>query len=202
MPIFDSCIQMSNGDQDSSQVLYLTYLALSSLQLKYDVHVMRGGLRFCHSTDIGSMLVFKAVRSRYKLSCHSIIFQKIWLSLIYIYIYLSLYSCHVQYIYIYTYIILYCVFNVYHIVEMIYHINFMKIHRSFAIKLRSLSSPYKKPLGSDSLPFRMSLARHFVRSIAPFLSSTSCGSSPIGLSLRPPWTCRLNELSARANMAG
>lgn len=43
----------------SSQVLYLTYLALSSLQLKYDVHVMRGGLRFCHSTDIGSMLVFK-----------------------------------------------------------------------------------------------------------------------------------------------
>lgn len=41
-------------------VLYLTYLALSSLQLKYDVHVMRGGLRFCHSTDIGSMLVFKA----------------------------------------------------------------------------------------------------------------------------------------------
>ena len=41
-------------------VLYLTYLALSSLQLKYDVHVMKGGLRFCHSTDIGSMLVFKA----------------------------------------------------------------------------------------------------------------------------------------------
>ena len=40
-------------------VLYLTYLALSSLQLKYDVHVMKGGLRFCHSTDIGSMLVFK-----------------------------------------------------------------------------------------------------------------------------------------------
>lgn len=40
-------------------VLYLTYLALSSLQLKYDVHVMQGGLRFCHSTDIGSMLVFK-----------------------------------------------------------------------------------------------------------------------------------------------
>ncbi|CAJ1339966.1 unnamed protein product [Effrenium voratum] len=40
-------------------VLYVTYLALSSLQLKYDVHVMRGGLRFCHSTDIGSMLVFK-----------------------------------------------------------------------------------------------------------------------------------------------
>lgn len=41
------------------QVLYLTYLALSSLQLKYDVHVMRGGLRFCHSTDIVSMLIFK-----------------------------------------------------------------------------------------------------------------------------------------------
>jgi len=40
-------------------VLYLTYLACSALQLKYDVHVMRGGLRFCHSTDIASMLVFK-----------------------------------------------------------------------------------------------------------------------------------------------
>ncbi|CAK9018503.1 unnamed protein product [Durusdinium trenchii] len=40
-------------------ILYLTYLALSSLQLKYDVHVMRGGLRFCHSTDIGRMLIFK-----------------------------------------------------------------------------------------------------------------------------------------------
>ena len=41
-------------------ILYLTYLALSSLQLKY-VHVMRGGLRFCHSTDIGRMLIFKVL---------------------------------------------------------------------------------------------------------------------------------------------
>lgn len=42
-------------------VLYVMYLALSSLQLKFDVHVMRGGLRFTHSTDIGSMCVFKAL---------------------------------------------------------------------------------------------------------------------------------------------
>eukprot|EP00971_Amphidinium_carterae_P244713 4858646-Amphidinium_carterae.2 len=36
-----------------------SYLALTSLQLRYDVHVVRGGLHLTHSTDLSSMISFR-----------------------------------------------------------------------------------------------------------------------------------------------
>merc|ERR1712216_775048 len=33
-------------------MLYMLFLALTSLQLKYQIHMTRGGLGFTHSTDI------------------------------------------------------------------------------------------------------------------------------------------------------
>jgi len=39
-------------------ILCLTYIVLTSLQLKYDIHVLRGGLRFTHTTNFFPRLGF------------------------------------------------------------------------------------------------------------------------------------------------
>lgn len=44
-------------------ILCLTYLGLTSLQMKYDVHVMRGGMRFTHSTDLATKTLFRIYNS-------------------------------------------------------------------------------------------------------------------------------------------
>eukprot|EP00930_Biecheleria_cincta_P031116 TRINITY_DN21591_c0_g1_i1.p1 TRINITY_DN21591_c0_g1~~TRINITY_DN21591_c0_g1_i1.p1 ORF type:complete len:2145 (-),score=331.07 TRINITY_DN21591_c0_g1_i1:592-6582(-) len=40
-------------------ILYMAYLGLTSLQLRYDVHVIRGGLGLTHNMDLLSSLAFK-----------------------------------------------------------------------------------------------------------------------------------------------
>jgi len=40
-------------------VTYICFLALSSVQLRYDIHLVRGGLGFTHSTDLANWLMLK-----------------------------------------------------------------------------------------------------------------------------------------------
>jgi len=40
-------------------VLYMLYIVLSSLQLRYDVHIVRGGMRFTKSTDFFTKMCFR-----------------------------------------------------------------------------------------------------------------------------------------------
>merc|ERR1719379_2023085 len=42
--------------------VYVLYLALTCLQLRYEVHMVHGGLGLTHSTDIVSWLAFKAYK--------------------------------------------------------------------------------------------------------------------------------------------
>eukprot|EP00928_Gymnodinium_smaydae_P001238 TRINITY_DN10468_c1_g1_i1.p1 TRINITY_DN10468_c1_g1~~TRINITY_DN10468_c1_g1_i1.p1 ORF type:complete len:2129 (-),score=374.72 TRINITY_DN10468_c1_g1_i1:122-5641(-) len=49
----------ANWDLLFFYLLYVIFLALTSLQLKYDVHVLRGGLSLNHSTDIVPWLLYK-----------------------------------------------------------------------------------------------------------------------------------------------
>merc|ERR1719204_394782 len=51
---------MSSASQIIFYSLYVAYLALTSMQLKYDVHVVQGGLGLTHSTDLVSNVAFKA----------------------------------------------------------------------------------------------------------------------------------------------
>lgn len=39
--------------------LYVLYLVFSSMQLRYDVHLLRGGLGLTHSVDFVPWLLFK-----------------------------------------------------------------------------------------------------------------------------------------------
>jgi hypothetical protein len=41
-------------------LVYMAYLSLTSLQLKYDIHVVRGGINLTHNTDIISYIGFNA----------------------------------------------------------------------------------------------------------------------------------------------
>jgi len=52
--------RMLNAAQIAFYILCMAYLALTSVQLRYDVHVTSGGLGLTHSMDLATNLAFKA----------------------------------------------------------------------------------------------------------------------------------------------
>eukprot|EP00931_Biecheleriopsis_adriatica_P055545 TRINITY_DN32872_c0_g1_i1.p1 TRINITY_DN32872_c0_g1~~TRINITY_DN32872_c0_g1_i1.p1 ORF type:complete len:2333 (+),score=468.33 TRINITY_DN32872_c0_g1_i1:25-6999(+) len=52
--------RMTNAAQVLFYLLFLAYLALSFLQLRFDIHITRGGLGLTHSMSLPNSLVFKA----------------------------------------------------------------------------------------------------------------------------------------------